>query len=217
MRMTRTQEEILNDLIQTYPVLAPTRESIVNAFLLIGGTYERGGKLLIGGNGGSTADSAHIQGELMKGFMKKRPIPAGLAARLARIDKKRGEHLGSCLQMPLPAVDLMASVALSTAYLNDCDSTALLAQKILGYGRAGDTFLALSTSGNSENILEGVVMARAMGITVVGLSGRDGGELARMADVTILAPATKVYRIQELHLPIYHCLCLMLESCFFDE
>ena len=202
-------------LINRYPVLEPVKEAIFQAYCLLEKCYEGGGKLLIGGNGGSSADSEHIVGELMKGFCKKRQVPEDFAGKLMEADKERGKYLAEKLQQGLPAIALTGHTALSTAYLNDVDGLFTIAQQLYGYGKKGDVFLGISTSGNSENILYAAAAARAMEIPVIALTGKDGGRLAEAADVAIIVPEQETYRIQELHLPVYHALCLMLEERFF--
>ena len=177
--------------------------------------YENGGKLLIAGNGGSAADSEHIAGELMKRFKTPRPVSSEFAEKLKSIDPVRGENLAKNLECGLMAIPLVAHEALTTAYINDVDGLGVFAQQLFGFGRPGDVFLGISTSGNSKNILPATVVARALGIKVVGLTGANGGELAKVADVAVKAPETETYMIQEL--PIYHCWCLMLEDRFFGE
>ena len=202
-------------LINRYPVLEPVKEAIFQAYCLLEKCYEGGGKLLIGGNGGSSADSEHIVGELMKGFCKKRQVPEDFVGKLMEADKERGKYLAEKLQQGLPAIALTGHTALSTAYLNDVDGLLTIAQQLYGYGKKGDVFLGISTSGNSENILYAAAAARAMEIPVIALTGKDGGRLAEAADVAIIVPEQETYRIQELHLPVYHALCLMLEERFF--
>ena len=173
--------------------------------------------MLIAGNGGSAADSEHITGELMKRFKNARPVNKELADKLISIDKKRGEKLVKNLEMPLRAVPLTSHIAITTAYMNDADATGVFAQQLLGYGDKGDVFLAISTSGNSENIISACVVAKALGIKVIGLTGEKESKLSEMADICIKVPETETYKIQELHLPVYHALCLMLESKYFGE
>ena len=205
----------IDDLIQRYPALETVRQSLVNAYLLLEDTYFHGGKLLIAGNGGSAADAEHIAGELMKRFKTPRPVSRELADRLIAVDPERGAKLAKNLERSLMAIPLVAHEALTTAYINDVDGLGVFAQQLFGYGRPGDTFLGISTSGNSENIMNAAVVAKALGIRVLALTGKTGGKLAPMADVAVKAPETETYKIQEFHLPIYHCLCLMLEERFF--
>lgn len=192
-------------------------EDIVNAYLLLEETYTAGGKILIAGNGGSAADAEHIAGELMKSFKLPRPVSSELAKKLSAIDSKRGAVLSQKLECCLTAIPLTAHEALTTAYINDVDAVSIFAQQLFGYGRAGDTFLAISTSGNSSNIINAAVAAKALDIKIIGLTGADGGELASIADTAVKVSETETYMVQELHLPIYHCWCLMLEERFFGK
>ncbi len=207
----------LEGLLARHPELEPVQEDIVAAYRLMEDAYSRGGKLLIAGNGGSAADAEHIAGELMKRFKRPRPVSAAFADKLLSVDPARGAKLAKNLERSLMAIPLVAHEALTTAYINDVDGLGVFAQQLFGYGREGDVFLGISTSGNSENVLSAAVVAKAMGIRVIGLTGAGGGKLAELADVTVRAPAEETYLIQELHLPIYHCWCLMLEERFFGE
>lgn len=202
-------------LVSRYPVLEANKQDIIDGYLVFENCYINGGKLLIAGNGGSAADSEHIAGELMKRFKLPRPISNELASKLKSVDNERGEMLAKNLESPLMAITLVAHEALSTAYINDVDGLTVFAQQLLGFGKEGDVFLGISTSGNSENIMRATVVARALGMKVVGLTGAKGGQLADAADVVVKVPETETYMIQELHLPIYHCWCLMLEDKFF--
>lgn len=208
-------EKHLTLLINRYPVLETCKQSIVDAYNLLEKCFEDDHKLLIAGNGGSAADAEHIAGELMKRFKIARPIPKELSTKLMKIDHVRGENLAKNLERGLMAIPLVAHEALTTAYINDVDGLGVFAQQLYGFGREGDVFLGISTSGNSKNIMSATVVARAIGIKVIGLTGAGGGELATVADVAIKVPETETYMIQELHLPVYHCLCLMLEDHFF--
>ncbi len=207
----------INTLIERYPKLEGARQSIIDAYLIMEECYENGGKLLIAGNGGSAADSEHIAGELMKRFKIQRPVCDEYAQRLMEIDSERGTELAKNLECSLMAIPLVAHEALSTAYINDVDGYGVFAQQLFGFGRKGDVFLGISTSGNSKNIMNATVVARASGIKVIGLTGANGGELAMVADAAVKVPETETYMIQELHLPIYHCWCLMLEDRFFGK
>lgn len=151
----------------------------------------------------------------MKRFKILRPVPEEFADRLKQIDSVRGKHLAENLERGLMAIPLVAHEALTTAYINDVDGLGVFAQQLYGFGRKGDVFLGISTSGNSENVISATVVARALGMKVIGLTGKNGGELVEIADVSIKVPETETYMIQELHLPVYHCLCLMLEDKFF--
>lgn len=202
-------------LLERYPILVQCKEDIINAYKVMEECYEHDGKLLIAGNGGSAADSEHIAGELMKRFETPRPVPTSFAQKLKEVDPVRGEELSRNLERGLMAIPLVAHEAMTTAYINDVDGLGVFAQQLYGFGRPGDVFLGISTSGNSKNVMSATVVARALGIKVIGLTGAKGGELAKVADVAVKVPQTRTYMIQELHLPVYHCWCLMLEDHFF--
>lgn len=213
---TRLQKHI-DLLLVRYPVLTKVKEDIINAYLVMEECYLNEGKLLVAGNGGSAADSEHITGELMKRFKIPRPVNEEFANKLIAIDPVRGKELAHNLERSLMAIPLVTHEALSTAYINDVDGLGVFAQQLFGFGKSGDVFLGISTSGNSKNIILAAIVAKAMGIKVVSLTGAGGGELAEISDVVIKVPETETYMIQELHLPVYHCLCLMLEDKFFGE
>ena len=210
-------EKHLDLLIERYPVLHVCREDIIKAYDILETCFSGGNKLLVAGNGGSCADAEHIVGELMKGFKLPRRSAEEFAEKLRAVDPARGEELAEKLQGGLPAVALSGHQGLNTAYINDVENGGLLmyAQQVNGYGKAGDVFLGISTSGNSKNVMYAAVVARAKGMKVLGLTGSMGGQLAEIADVAIKVPETETYMIQELHLPVYHTLCLMLEEKFF--
>lgn len=207
----------VKQLISRYPKLKDAEEDINGACDILEGCYRAGGKILIAGNGGSAADSEHIVGELMKGFVKPRPIPREFADSLKSIDEEKGAVLCKCLQQGIPAIALSGHTALSTAYLNDVEGAAGFAQQVYGYGKPEDVFLAISTSGNSRNILYAAVAAKAKGIKVVGLTGSTGGKLADYSDILIKAPEMETFKVQEYHLPIYHAICLELEERLFSD
>lgn len=209
-------EKHIKVLMQRYPQLSAARQDIIDAYSIMEECYMNDGKLLVAGNGGSAADSEHIAGELMKRFETSRTIPDEFAIRLKEIDHVKGEKLAKTLEQGLMAIPLVAHEAMTTAYINDVDGEGVFAQQLYGFGRKGDVFLGISTSGNSRNILNATVVARALGIKVIGLTGNTGGELATVADVAVVVPERRTYMIQELHLPVYHCWCLMLETKFFD-
>lgn len=202
-------------LVERYASLESARNDIVAAYLLLEESYENGGKLLVAGNGGSAADAEHIVGELMKGFKLPRKPEADFAEKLVEENQALGSVLAENLQGALPAIALDGHPALSTAYMNDCEPLLCFAQQVNGYGKSGDVFLGISTSGNSKNVLYAATTAHAKGMKVIGLTGAKDSKLKDMSDVCIKAPQTETYMIQELHLPIYHCLCLMLEDNFF--
>lgn len=208
---------ILNDLLVRYPHLSFCKEDIGRAFNLLSDSYKNNGKLLVCGNGGSAADAEHIVGELMKGFKNPRRLDGQYQERLKNIDNILGDRLADQLQGALPAIALNGHSALTTAYMNDCDPLLCFAQQVNGYGKEGDVLLGISTSGNSKNVIYAAVTAKAKGMKVVGLTGKNDSRISELADVCIQVPETETYKIQELHLPVYHCLCLMLEEEFFEK
>ena len=207
----------LDLLIMRYPHLECCKGNIIIAFEFIRDCYKNGGKLLVCGNGGSAADAEHIVGELMKGFKKARHLASIEVEKLVEIDSLMGRTLADNLQGALPAIALDGHPALTTAYMNDCEPIICFAQQVYGYGCKNDVLFAISTSGNSRNVLYAVVAAKAKGMVVIGLTGENDSKLSAMSDVCIRVPSTETYQIQELHLPIYHCLCLMLEDYFFSR
>lgn len=208
-------EKHIDLLIERYPALAVCKADIVASYLLMEDSYENGGKLLAAGNGGSAADSEHIVGELMKGFKMPRHLSSEMCDKLKAVDTEMGETLGKNLQGGLSAIALDGHPALTTAYMNDVEPLLCFAQQVNGYGVAGDVFLGISTSGNSKNVLYAATVAKAKGMKVIGLTGQKDSKLNALADVTVKVPQTETYIIQELHLPVYHCWCLMLEDKFF--
>ena len=205
----------IEEFMKQHPELEPIRRDIEKAYAVIEKAYENGNKLLVGGNGGSAADAEHIVGELMKTFRKERPVTYDMKQRLKKIDPERGEQLGSYLQCSLPAIAITGHTALTTAVTNDVEPKMAFAQQVYGFGKEGDVFLAISTSGNAENLMLAAVTAKAMGLKIVLLTGRDGGKLLPLADAAVVVPEQETFRIQEMHLPIYHLLCMELEEKFF--
>lgn len=210
-------EDQLNLLIERYPKLVVCKDDIKKAYELLEAAYSNGRKLLVCGNGGSASDSEHIVGELMKEFNLKRKVYSDQATALKAIDPELGQILADNLQGALPAICLTGHSSLTTAFMNDANADLVFAQQVNGYGKPGDVFLGISTSGNSKNVLYAAVNAKAKGLKVVGLTGAKESKLMKYADVCIRVPETETYKIQELHLPVYHCLCLMLEENFFGS
>ena len=204
-------------LILRYPQLIVAKDCIVEAYQILEESYTNDGKLLVAGNGGSAADAEHIVGELMKGFVNPRKLEAEYSDALITVNKELGRVLSENLQGALPAIALDGHLALTTAYLNDCEPLLCFAQQVNGYGRKSDVFLGISTSGNSRNILYAATVAKAKGMKVIGLTGEKDSNLSEISDTCIQVPETETYKIQELHLPVYHCLCLMLEDTFFGK
>lgn len=213
--MEHTLMKHIDLLISRYPLLEACKDDIVKTYGFLETSYSNGGKLLVCGNGGSAADSEHIVGELMKAFKLSRTIPAQQADALKAVDPEIGTALANRLQAALPAITLTAHTALNTAFMNDCDPLLVFAQQVNGYGNRNDCFMGISTSGNSQNVLYAAVTAKALGLKTIGLTGQKESKLSKVADVCIRVPETETYKIQELHLPVYHCLCLMLEEHFF--
>lgn len=202
-------------LISAHPVLASCRDAIEEAAAALIAGFRAGCKLLLCGNGGSCADCDHIVGELVKGFLKKRPLPAPVREAITRALPEGGEALASALQSGLPAISLAAHPALLTAFANDVQAEYVYAQQVLAYGRPGDLLLGISTSGNARNVACAVAAARAAGMTTIALTGADGGRLRALAHIVIRVPASETMRIQELHLPVYHALCAQIEEALF--
>jgi D-sedoheptulose 7-phosphate isomerase len=207
---------VLDKLYAKYPELGPACSAeIEQAWHLLRTCFRTGGKLLVCGNGGSAADAEHIVGELMKGFMLRRPVPAAFQARLAGVDEDAADYIAGHLQGALPAISLVGHPALSTAFANDVAPDLVFAQQVYGYGRPGDVLLGISTSGNSANVLHAIRVAKAADMRVIGLTGRSGGRMKQLCDAAICVPYDKTPDIQERHLPIYHALCMLLEQEFF--
>lgn len=207
----------IDTLIERYPKLLICRESIQEAYDILKKAYTNGRKLLVCGNGGSASDSEHIVGELMKEFKLKREVYKDQAEAMKQIDPELGSILAEHLQGALPAITLTGHSSLTTAFMNDSLPELIFAQQVNGYGKPNDVFLGISTSGNSRNVLFAAVAAKSRGMKVLGLTGCHPCRLAQLADVCIQVPETETYRIQELHLPVYHCLCMMLEEHFFGK
>jgi D-sedoheptulose 7-phosphate isomerase len=207
----------LSLLFERYPVLQACEKELSAALDLLVTAYQGGNKLLVCGNGGSAADSEHIVAELMKGFLKRRPISAAHAAQIEAAHKTDGKAIAQRLQGALAAISLAAPVSLTSAIANDIDFEMIFAQQVFGLGRRGDVLLGISTSGNSKNVSNAVIVAKALGLGTIVLTGRSGGTLAPLAEVSIKVPTDEIAEIQELHLPVYHWLSTELEEIFFPE
>ncbi|MBQ9951887.1 MAG: SIS domain-containing protein [Clostridia bacterium] len=204
-------------LFQRNPALEGNRDEIMNAYLMLRDCYAQGGKVMIAGNGGSCADSEHIVGELMKGFLLRRPLPEDVKARIRENTAELLPGAADLFQQGLPAIALTGHNALSTAVVNDLDPVMAIAQQVVGYGRPGDVFIGISTSGNAKNIALAASTAKALGVRTLGLTGGTGGRLKALCDAAIVVPGNQPADVQELHLPVYHALCAMLEARFFSE
>jgi D-sedoheptulose 7-phosphate isomerase len=208
-------EELLQNLLNRHPELSLAARDIADGYELIRSSYEKGGKLLVCGNGGSAADADHIVGELMKRFSIPRTIPDSLRNALESKFGEQGQYLASKLEGALPAISLNGHSALSSAFANDVDAELMYAQQVVGYGTNKDVLMGISTSGNAKNVLSAMIVAKARGMKVLGLTGRDGGRFKKHCDVLINVGGDCTPMIQELHLPVYHTLCEMLEYHFF--
>lgn len=206
---------ILDNMIGKYPALSGLRDSISEATGIIIKCYTAGGKLLICGNGGSSSDSDHITGELMKSFERKRPLDDSFKKRLSDISSSRGQFLSEKLEHALPAISLSAHTALTTAISNDISSDIIFAQQIIGYGNEKDVLIAISTSGNSRNVIDACITAQAMNIKVIGITGKTGGAMKEYCDILINVPEDMTAAVQELQLPVYHTICRIVEQHFY--
>lgn len=207
----------LNELVERYPQLMPVKENIGKAADSLIRCYLNGDKVLVCGNGGSSSDSDHIVGELMKGFEQKRNLVEKVRNELLHKGGERGKYLAEKLQQGLPAISLSAHSGLISAIANDTDADLIFAQQVIGYGNEGDVLLALSTSGNSQNILDAIITGKAKGLTVIGMTGETGGKMASLCDILINVPGKSTAQVQELHLPVYHVLCLIVETALFGN
>lgn len=213
--MKNSVQKLINDCVQRFPKLYQCMDDLIDAFEALCYSFSHNGKLLVCGNGGSAADAEHIVGELMKKFLIKRPAPAILKQKLSALGADNADYIFKNLEQGLPAVSLVSHTSLITALVNDIGADMVFAQQVYGYGRAGDILFALSTSGNSTNVVNAVSVARALDMTVIGLTGENGGVMKSLCNITIRVPETTTFKIQELHLPVYHLLCSMVEEEFF--
>jgi D-sedoheptulose 7-phosphate isomerase len=212
--MKETTRQILTDMIGRYPALAACENDVMAAYEILQACFANGHRLYLCGNGGSASDCEHIAGELLKSFKKCRPLSNDLVEGL-KMQGERGQVLIENLQGGLPTVSLCGHTAFSTAFQNDCDPMFVFAQQVGVWGQKGDVLFTLSTSGNSKNCIYAATVAKAKNMSVVALLGGSGGELKTLADASVVAPEKETFKVQELHLPIYHCLCAMLEEEFF--
>ena len=214
VKCPQTGDECLETFFNRYPDMLVCELGMRAARSLLCDALKAGRKLMVCGNGGSAADSEHVVGELMKSFRFRRPVDAGFKAAYREIN---GCDAPAWLEGALPAISLVSQTALSTAFGNDEAAVGVFAQQVYGYGQAGDVLLAISTSGNSANVVEAAKVARAKGVKVIGLTGSKESRLSALADVCIRAPREETFQVQELHLPIYHVLCAAVEADVFGE
>lgn len=212
--MKESTRKIYEELFERYPDLNCVRENVLNAFEMLKSTYKNGGYLYCAGNGGSASDCEHIVGELLKSFKKRREIDGKTAKKLLNYGEE-GEYLISKLEGALPAVSLISQTSVLTAFANDKAWDTAAAQQLYGLSKEGDCLIVLSTSGNSQNCVYSALVAKAKGLKTIAFTGINGGRLKGLCEECICVPETETYRVQELHLPVYHCLCAMLEDEFF--
>lgn len=212
--MQKQTQEILNELCARYPSLINIREQINAAYETLFNATKNGGKIFVCGNGGSAADSEHIVGELMKSFKKRRKIDGDVYSALGAFGEN-GQALREVLEGAIPSISLTSHLSLSTAFSNDKEPTAAFAQQLYGLANKNDVLICISTSGNSKNCVLAAIVAKAMGLSVVCMTGERESELSKISDVALRVPETETFKVQELHLPIYHCLCAMLEEQIF--
>lgn len=208
--------DLIKRLIDVYPELVDCEKDIQKAILLLSQCFSAKGKLLVCGNGGSAADSEHMVGELMKGYMSKRPLPESIRQKFLTVNNHEGLYLADHLQGALPAISLVSQSSLISAFSNDVSADLVFAQQVYGYGQPGDVLLGISTSGNAKNVNYALQTAQTIGMKTVGLSGPDGGKMKDYSDVIIRVPGESTPAIQERHLPVYHTICAVLEKEFFN-
>ncbi len=208
-------EYILQEMLNRYSKLIPLEGAVKKAVEVIVSSYKNGGKVLTCGNGGSGSDADHIVGELLKSFEGYRPLDAGFQQKLKELSSERGEMLAEKLQQGLPAVSLTVHNALITAIANDIHGDVIFAQQVTGLGNKGDILLGLSTSGNSKNVIDALIVAKAKGMITIGLTGETGGKMKDFCDILINVPEKRTAYVQELHLPVYHAICMMVEKELF--
>lgn len=208
---------MLSELLKRYPQLEICKHTLTEAVSVMIDCYKNGGKILLCGNGGSCADCDHIVGELMKGFLKKRPLSTEQKAQMTNLSPLLDEETLSKLQCGLPAISLPSLTALNSAFCNDVDPELIYAQSVMAMGKTGDVLIAMSTSGNAKNVFAAAKVAKGLGLTVIGLTGKGGGKLSEIADICIRVPETETFKVQELHLPVYHYLCAATEEEFFTN
>ena len=211
------KEDILNRFCERYPLLSKVKNSVGEAASLLIDCFNGGGKLLVCGNGGSSSDSEHVVGELMKSFESGRPLGKNVKERLTEIADERGEYLAQKLESGFPAISLSAQTSLTTAICNDIDPNLVFAQQVIGYGSEKDLMMGISTSGNSQNVVDACIAAKALNMKVIGITGETGGSMKQYCDVLVNVPAIRTAHVQELHLPVLHSLCKIVEDHFYGN
>ena len=209
------KDQILTEMLNRYSQLDHLKEPIKIAAETIIKTFQNGGKLLVCGNGGSCSDADHIVGELMKSFEGRRPLSQPLQEKLKQLSPETGTMLAEKLQQGLPAISLTVHSALITAIANDISGEVIYAQQVVGFGNQGDVLLGLSTSGNSQNVIDAMIVAKAKGMTTIGMTGETGGKMREWSNILINVPEKRTAYVQELHLPVYHAICMIIETEIF--
>ena len=217
IKLKKSTNLLIENLIIRFPKLTNCKQEIENSILEIVNCYKNKGKLLICGNGGSASDSLHIVGELMKSFILPRKLENKYIDKIKNTFPQEAGYFINNLQSSLPAIALVSEISLITAYSNDNNSELVFAQQVLGYGNEGDILIAISTSGNSKNVIYASQISKIKGMKVISLTGKFGGKLKNISDININVEEKETYIIQEYHLPIYHTLCLGVEKEMFGE
>ena len=214
--MKEITQNFINEFFTRHPDLLPLQEQILQAGDVVKTAFQNGNKLLICGNGGSCADCDHIAGEFLKGFLLKRPVPAEVQNAMTEKYGEMGSEIAGKLQMGLPTISLITHSAAISAFENDVDPELIYAQQVLAYGKPGDVLIGISTSGGANNVAAAVMTANSIGVHTIGLTGKDGGRLAQLAELSLIMPKCETYRIQEDHLAVYHLLCAVVEYEIFE-
>lgn len=215
--MKEITQKFINDFFTRHTDLLPLREQILQACDMVKNAFHNGNKLLLCGNGGSCADCDHIAGEFLKGFLLKRPVPAEIQNAMSEKYGEIGADIAAKLQMGLPTISLNTHSAAISAFANDVDPELVYAQQVLAYGKPGDVLIGISTSGGAKNVAAAVMTANSLGLHTIGLTGKDGGKFAQLADLALIMPKCETYRIQEDHLAVYHLLCAVVEYEMFNS
>ncbi len=213
--MKQNAQQLFDECMASYPQLVTCGTQILSAFYSLVKCYSQDGKVLVCGNGGSASDAEHIVGELMKKFRIKRPVDSQMKEKMESLGFDSAELVTSRLERALPAISLVSQTSLVSAIINDVGGDMIFAQQVYGYGKPGDVLIALSTSGNSTNVINAIKVARAAGMTAIGFSNENGGKMRDLCDIMVTVPSTITFQIQELHLPVYHLLCAMVEEELF--
>jgi phosphoheptose isomerase len=209
--------ELLDECLTRYSLLKPLKATFEKAFDAVVACYKKDGTVLVCGNGGSAADTEHIVGELMKKFKVKRPAGEAFASKMKTLGFDNGEYITAHLERPLRAISLISQVSLISAVINDIGGDMIFAQQVFGYGKKGDVLIGMSTSGNAVNVVNAIKVAKALDMVSIGFTAENGGTMKTLCDICFCVPATETFKAQELHLPIYHVLCAMVELEFFGS